>query len=128
MTPCIVGKLENIRQHPNAANLQIAEIHGHQVVVGKHYEEGQMGFFIPDGAIVPDKLLSEMWLYDFEKGRGKLSGKRGNRVKAREMHGVISEGLFYGAYYFENGKRIESPSWRDSWKNKDDVSTDVGVW
>jgi len=128
MTPCIVGKLVNLAHHPNAENLDVAQINNHQVVVGRHYEEGQLGFYIPEGAIVPDKLLAEMWLYDFENGKGRLSGKHGNRVKSRDMHGVRSDGLFYGAYYFHNGKRVVSPSWDDSWNIGKDVSLDVGVW
>lgn len=128
MTPCIVGKLVDLHHHPKGDNLDVGTINGHQVVVGRHYEDGQLGFFIPEGAIVPDKILAEMWLYDFEKGHGMLSGKRGNRVKARDMHGVKSEGLFYGAYYFENGKRVESPSWNEEWKEGKDVAVDVGVW
>lgn len=128
MKACIVGRLQDLRQHPMAKHLDVAIINGNQVVVGKHYENNQLGFFIPEGAIVPDKLLAEMWLYDYEKGRGMLSGKRGNVVKARELHGVRSDGLFYGASYIHEGKKVISPSWNEEWKEGEDVSTDVGVW
>ena len=104
----VVGRIF-LRDHPTAAHLQLGTINGHQVVVGRHYDEGTLGFFIPDGAIVPDNLAEEMWV------KGKLSGKNKDRVKAREMYGVFSEGLFYGSRYHVAGVYQDSKSWNPSW-------------
>jgi len=73
---CIVGSLIGIRPHPTRPDLDVGEIDGHQIVVGRHYEEGQLGFYIPDGASVPQSLLKDMWLFNQETGKGRLAGKR----------------------------------------------------
>jgi hypothetical protein len=120
----IVGRISLV-DHPTAAHLQVGTIQGKTVVVGRHYDEGTFGFFIPNGAIVPDKLAEEMWV------KGKLSGKNKDRVKAREMHGVFSEGLFYGSRYFvvQSGEKvyIDTPSWNPAWVEGQDVANEVGV-
>ena len=90
-------------------------------MVGDHYDDGVLGFFIPEGAIVPDKLAEEMWV------KGKLAGKRRNRVKARMMDGVHSDGLFYGSRYYATGEYIDSPSWNPTWVVGQDVSEEVGI-
>lgn len=107
-----VRPITNIRPHPNDVYLRIAEVGGHQVVIGDHYYEGQLGFFIPEGALVPDKIASEMWVL------GKLAGKGKNRVKARFMKGVWSEGLFYGS---------QGASWNPDWRERDEISQEVGI-
>lgn len=123
----MVAPLVNILPHPELPHLKVAEVAGNQVVVGDHYDEGVLGIFIPDGAIVPDKLLEDMWL------KGKLAGKQKNRVKARDREGVYSAGLFYGSGYWymnpENREieRITSRSWNPEWKEGDDVTEQIGV-
>lgn len=120
----IVGRI-SLKDHPTAAHLQVGTVAGHQVVVGRHYDEGTLGFFIPDGVRVPDKLADDMWV------RGKLSGKARDRVKAREMHGVFSEGLFYGSRYFvvesEVKSYIDTPSWNPAWVEGQDIGPEVGI-
>lgn len=122
---CIVHPIQNIRQHPTLASLRVAEVGGHQVVVGDHYEEGALGIFIPDGAIVPDKLAGEMWVL------GKLAGSKRNKVRARERGGVRSDGLFYGSRFFSINdgqvKEISSASWNPAWKEGRDVTDEIGV-
>jgi hypothetical protein len=72
-------------------------------VVGDHYDEGVLGIFIPDGAIIPDKLVD----------------------------GIFSEGLFYGSRFWvvEWGEKVynDGPSFSPSWKEGDDVSEAIGV-
>jgi hypothetical protein len=105
----------------NKLHVKIAKLGPYQVVVGDHYEEGQLGFHIPANAIVPDKIAEEMWL------KGKLAGRNKNKVKDRKMYGVTSEGLFYGAYYFHDGNYIESSSWNPSWQEEQDITAEIGV-
>lgn len=136
MKSCPVGYLTKIRPHPTKPTLQIGEIAGHQVVVGDHYEEGNLGFYIPPGAVLPQRILSDMWLWNSEHNKGRLAGKRGDRVKAREMDGVMSDGLFYGAYYFnrndedydfDNYHPITTQSWNEDWVDGQDVSAELGI-
>jgi hypothetical protein len=123
---CIVFPIHFKSDHPTTPSLQVAEVGGHQVVVGRHYDEGTLGIFLPDGAIVPDKLASEMRVL------GKLAGKRRNRVKARDFLGVFSEGLFYGSAFFDqdvNGQKTYDvgPSWNPDWIEGQDVTEEIGV-
>lgn len=97
------------------------------VVTGDHYEVDQLGFFVPADAVVPEKLLREMWLWNDKTGKGRLAGKNGDRVRSRMIEGYLSDGLFYGAYYFHEGQRIESPSWNPAWQLGQDVSTELGI-
>jgi hypothetical protein len=120
----IVGRIQ-LTDHPTNPGLQVGVVAGHTVVVGRHYDNDTLGFFVPDGCIVPDKLADEMWV------KGRLAGKQGNRVKARAMHGVLSEGLFYGSRYWTEmgGEKVyvNSPSWNLNWKEGDEVGAEVGI-
>lgn len=115
---CIVTPITNIRKHPNNPKLYVADVSNYQVITGSepdgscHYFEGQLGFFIPEGAIVPDKLAEEMWV------KGRLSGKNKNIVKAKERDGIKTNGLFYGS---------QGASWNKDWKQGDDVTEIVGI-
>ena len=104
--------------HPADPYLKVGTVGGNQVVTGDHYYQGQLGFFIPEGCIVPEKLLREMWLWNEELGKGRLGGKKGNRVKARDMGGVKSTGLFYGS---------QGESWNPEWKAGQDITEEIGI-
>ncbi len=123
MKRVIVGKIQ-LNKIPNSP-LMKGSINGHTVVVGDHYDDGTLGFFIPEGAIVPDPLLEDMWV------KGKLAGKQRNRVKAREMAGIMSEGLFYGSHFWlKNGKHFEEQTarnWNPKWKEGDDITDELGI-
>ncbi len=125
MNRCIVRRLTNLRPHADVPELDVGECGSHQVVVGRHYDEGILGIFIPDGSIIPDQLADEMWV------KGKLAGKKGNRVKARLRGNVMSEGLFYGSnfYLVEDGARTyyRGPSWNPEWVEGQDVTNEIGV-
>ncbi len=115
---CTVYRIRKIQKHPRNENLYLAQVGPYEIITGRepdgscHYYEGQLGFFIPAGAIVPDKLAEEMYVL------GKLAGKKKNRVKASERDGERSEGLFYGS---------QGASWNPLWKEGDDVTNEVGV-
>lgn len=121
---CVVYPIE-LSVHPNTDKMMIGQLGPYQVVVGNHYDEGTLGFHIPDGAIVPDNLLEDMWLL------GKLAGSNKNRVKAKEMKGVFSNGLFYGSQFFvlENGEKkyINSRAWNPRWNAGDNVAQELGI-
>ncbi len=133
---CLVGVLTNITQHPNNPALRVGIIDGHKIVVGDHYEEGNRGFHIPRGAVIPEKLLREMRLWNDDTGKGRLGGKQGNVVKHRAIGGVVSDGLFYGAYYYnreaedydaDNMEPITTESWDTNWVVGQDISSLVGI-
>jgi len=116
-TRCIVTEIYTSR-HPSNPSLRTALLHlgeerdMRQIVVEDHYSEGQLGFFIPEGSIVPDKLAAEMLV------RGRLGGKKKNRVLKRRLDGVLSDGLFYGS---------QGASWNPNWIVGQDVTEEVDV-
>lgn len=115
---CLVFPITNIHKHPNNPKLYVANAGEYQIITGSepdgscHYHEGQLGFFLPEGAIVPEKLAIEMYV------KGTLAGKQRNVVKSKERNGVRSDGLFYGS---------QGESWNPNWKPGDDVTNEVGI-
>jgi hypothetical protein len=115
---CLVYAITNITKHPNNQRLWVATAGPWTIITGSepdgscHYKEGQLGFFLPCGSIVPDRLADEMWV------KGKLGGKEKNTVERSNRNGVWSEGLFYGS---------QGASWNPAWKEGDDVAAEVGV-
>jgi hypothetical protein len=119
--------IDQIDSIPDCNHKRVILNNGLTVVTGDHYEVGTPGIYIADGAIVPQKLLEEMWLWNHDLRKGRLAGKRGDRVKTRVLNGVGSAGLFYGAYYFDKGERKESPSWNKDWTVGQDVAQEIGI-
>lgn len=124
MSGCFVYRIK-LSDHPNNPKLKIGKLGNLTVVVGDHYDDEVLGFHIPEGSLVPQNLLEDMWLV------GKLAGKQRNRVKNREMFGVMSEGLFYGSRFFtvNDGQKVyhESRAWNPNWKEGDDVAEQLGI-
>jgi len=85
-----------ILDHPDADALEIAQVRGYQSIVRKgQFQTGDLAAYIPEQAIVPEWVLRRLNLWDDEKGKGKLAGKQGNRVKPVKLRGVMSQGLLY---------------------------------
>lgn len=81
-----------ITEHPNADALELANVGDYQAIVRKgQFQTGDLVAYIPEQALVPQKLLKEMGL------EGRLAGKAKNRVKAIRLRGVLSQGLVYPA-------------------------------
>lgn len=96
---CEVVELE-ILTHPDADALEIAKVKGYQSIVRKgQFETGDLAVYIPEQSIVPEWLLRRLNLWDDDKGKGKLAGSNGDRVKAVKLRGVTSHGLIYPLTY-----------------------------
>lgn len=79
-----------IERHPDADLLELAVIGDYRAVVARgQYSTGDMVAYIPEGAVVPDWLISKLGL------TGRLAGSKKNRVKAIKLRGVLSQGLVY---------------------------------
>jgi len=91
-----VVRIDAIEDHPNADALEIAKVRDFDCItrIGE-YKAGDIAVYIPEAAVMPEWLLKRMGLWDEEKGKGKLAGKEGNRVKAVKLRGVVSQGLLY---------------------------------
>ena len=85
-----IVKIEDVSQHPNADRLEIVKILGFDVVVGKGcFKKGDLTAYIPEASIVPDHIANTIGV------KGKLYGKKKNRVKIIALRGVYSQGLLY---------------------------------
>jgi len=77
-----------IEEHPDADSLELAVVGDYRSIVRKgSFKTGDLGIYIPEGAVLPDWLIEKMGL------TGMLAGKDKNRVKAIKLRGVLSQGL-----------------------------------
>ena len=115
---CDVVQLE-IEKHPDADSLELAKIGDYRAVVPKNmFHSGDLGVYIPEGAVLPDPVIEKLGL------TGKLSGRNKNRVKAIKLRGVLSQGLVYpikdDTLDLPDGKTVPV-------KLGDDVSSELGI-
>ena len=95
--------------HPNADAIEIAQVGDYQSIVKKgQFNDGDLGVYIPEQAVVPEWLLKEMGMYDEAKKKGGLAGSLGNRVKAIKLRGVLSQGLMLAMSQDGDGYAIVS--------------------
>lgn len=93
-----VTALKNVRKHPNADRLQLADCFGNTVVVGLDYQEGQVGVYFPvDGQLSPEFCkANDLVRRKDENGNacgGYLDPDKRN-IKAMKLRGEKSDGLF----------------------------------
>lgn len=105
-----VVKVPTIKPHPNADKLELLEIFGNTIVVGKGaYTEGELVVYFPVESAICPKFLSQMNLFDkpelnsdqLTKGYFQHKG----RVRAVALRGIPSQGFLFKvselAKYFE---------------------------
>lgn len=93
-----ITRLKNVRKHPNADRLQLAECFGNTVIVGLEYIEGQLGVYFP-----VDGQLSEEFcrVHDLVRRKDENGNPAGGyldpdkrNIKAMKLRGEKSDGLF----------------------------------
>jgi RNA ligase (TIGR02306 family) len=83
-----VCEIKEVRNHPNADRLDLAEIKGWQVVIGRgQYKAGDKVIFIPPDSVIPGGLADELNI------RNYLGGSDNTRVKTVRLRGEMSFGL-----------------------------------
>ena len=79
-----------IEPHPDADRLELARVGDYYSIVAKNqFRSGDLGVYIPEGAVCPDWVIQNLGL------EGKLAGPRHNRVKAVRLRGIFSQGIIY---------------------------------
>lgn len=89
-----IETIDSISAHPNADKLAVARLTGldFQFVVAKDaYTVGERVLYFPIDSIIPLHVLELFGLV--KDGKGVLAGKQGNRVKTKDIRGVLSRGI-----------------------------------
>jgi RNA ligase (TIGR02306 family) len=125
-----VCKIRDIEPIANADAIELAVIGDYRSIVKKgEYKAGDLAVFIPPNSIVPEWILKQLNLWDYENHKGKLASKTGNRVKEIRLRGVLSEGLIFSLKHtssmnfylmLEDGSEIPV-------KEGDDVAEVLGI-
>jgi len=93
-----IARLQNIRKHPNADRLMLADVMGYQVVIGLDHFEGEKGVFFPADGQLSEAFAKANDLIGYidpatgERKGGFFDEKR--KVKAQKFRGVKSEGFW----------------------------------
>lgn len=97
----LVRTVDDVLDHPNADRLSIVRVLGYEAISAKNedgthrFAKGEPIIYVPEAAEVPEIVLKERGFWNDEKDMGLLAGKRGTRVKAIRLRGVISQGLVW---------------------------------
>ena len=92
-----ITRLKNVRKHPNADRLLLAECFGNQVIVSTDYTEGQLGVYFPsDGQLCQEYCEINNLLRKKDENGNNIGGymDERRRVTAVKLRGEKSDGLF----------------------------------
>lgn len=93
-----ITQIKNVRKHPNADRLQLAECFGNTVVLGMEYVENQVGVYFPVDGQLSEEFCQVNDLVRRKDENGNPAGgylEPGKRnIKALRLRGEKSDGLF----------------------------------
>lgn len=95
----VVEITDPVVDHPDADRLSIIKIFGYLAISAKledgshRYNQGDYVVYIPEDAVVPQWILKKLAFWDDTNQKGLLSGSKGNRVKAKRLRGIFSQGI-----------------------------------
>lgn len=93
----IVCRLTNVRPHPNADRMLIANALGYEVIVGLGSKDGDLGIVFPEGGKLSHEMLMANNLYRKNPVTGEPMGgyfNENGRVRAVKLRGASSEAFF----------------------------------
>lgn len=93
----IITKVTNVRKHPNADRIQLANAQGCQVVVGLDVQEGDLGVFFPiDGQLSLEYATANDLVAGVDAEGNRTGGffDKQRRVRAQNFRGERSEGYW----------------------------------
>lgn len=94
----IVARLQNVRTAPGFDRLNLAATAGHTVLVGKQYNENDLGLFFPAGGQLSEAFAKDNDLIKRRDENGQPAGgmfEENRRVRAIRMKGIESEGFWF---------------------------------
>jgi hypothetical protein len=93
----IIVSLRNVRKHSNADRLQLATVHGSQVVVGLDAYEGQLGIYFDSNLQLSKEFAEANDLVRRKDADGKPAGgmfHENRKVKTQTFRGEKSDGFW----------------------------------
>lgn len=132
--------------HPNADKLEVVEVYGYSVCVGKgDFKDGDLGVYIPPDSIVPQRpefsfvwekkgyISQPVWTdgiaVEYEE-KEPIIPEKYRRIKAKILRGIVSEGLLMPVNTFSQHPGIVDVTTSVSipWaKVGDDVAIGLGI-
>jgi tRNA-binding EMAP/Myf-like protein len=100
----IICKLKNVRKHPNADRLLLAEAYGYQVIVGLNQQENDLGIMFPCDGQLSEEFAAANDLVTRIGEDGKRAGGyfgKNRRVRAQNFRGEKSEGFWCPVEYLD---------------------------
>lgn len=94
-----------VRPHPNADRLQIGDVLGNQVIVGKDTLDGELGIYFPADGQLSVEFATANDLVRRKNEDGTYSGgmfDNNRRVRAMNLRGVKSDGFWCPMSYLDN--------------------------
>lgn len=133
----IVEITQPVENHPDADRLSIVKIGGYLCISGKveldpmdentaythRYNVGDKVAYVPEGALVPEYILRDGF-WSEKDNKGLLAGSKGNRVKAKRLRGIFSQGLLLPA---PDGTLTNEAGETHSFVTGDDVAGFLGI-
>ena len=107
-------KVENVRPHPNADKLDMCEIGGYPVVIGKNqFKNGDVVFYIREDA----QLTGDIQRFPWQANALKYASGSG-RIKVIKLRGEFSSGLTVPvSEVYAHIKDEKSKNWEEDNKN-----------
>lgn len=95
---CDVCEVSNVREHPNADRLEVAEVKGWQVVTGKGcHTNGDLVVHVPPDALVPRPRAEEWGVDQHLSWQARYAEKDLGRVRVARLRGEMSYGFLVSA-------------------------------
>jgi len=93
----IICEVNEVKPHPNADRIKLANIIGYQVIVGLNIKEHDIGILFPDDGQLSPEYCQANDLIAYEDENGNKSGgyfDNNRRVRAQKFRGEKSEAYF----------------------------------
>lgn len=98
-------RLSNVRKHPNADRLQLATVHGNQVVVGPDAKTGDLGIYFESNLQISQQFADAN---DLIRRKNPTTGKQeggmfdaNRKVRTQKFRGEISDGFWCPVSYLD---------------------------
>lgn len=117
-----VVRLDAVNPIVNADSIEVAHVGGYRAVVRKgDFKAGDLAIYIPEGAVLPERLIEIIGL------TGKLAGSQHNRVKATKLRGVLSQGLVIPTTVWFLLHGDNETDWRGIYEDGLDIAEAFGI-